>query len=89
MSIRQEVKQFILNNFLFTDDDSAVSERDSLTERGIVDSTGVLELIGHLEDTYGIKVDDEEMVPGNLDSIEAIAAFVDRKQASRKVAATA
>lgn len=79
MSIQHDVKLFILKNFLFTEDASSVKDSDSLMERGIIDSTGVLELIGHLEESYGIKVEDEEMIPGNLDSIDAIAAFVGRK----------
>lgn len=86
MSIQHDVKLFILKNFLFTEDESSVKDSDSLMERGIIDSTGVLELIGHLEESYGIKVEDEEMIPGNLDSIDAIAAFVGRKVPAGAVA---
>lgn len=80
MSIQNEVKAFILKNYLFTDDQSALADGDSLMQKGVVDSTGILELIMHVEETYGIKVLDEEMVPENLDSVASIAAFVERKR---------
>ena len=51
-------------------------------EHHVLDSTGFLELIGHLEESYGIKVLDDEMVPENLDSLESIAAYVDRKRSA-------
>lgn len=80
MSIQNEVKAFILKNYLFTEDQSALADGDSLMQKGVVDSTGILELIMHVEETYGIKVLDEEMVPENLDSVASIAAFVERKR---------
>lgn len=82
MAVEKELRQFILENFLFTNDESVLADSDSLMQKGIVDSTGVLELIMHLEAQYAIKVLDEEMVPANLDSIEAITAFVARKRAA-------
>lgn len=80
MSIKNEIKSFILKNYLFTDDDAALADGDSLMQKGVVDSTGILELIMHVEETYGVKVLDEEMVPENLDSVTAISAFVERKR---------
>jgi acyl carrier protein len=82
MVIKEQIKRFILTNYLFTDDMSAVSDEHSLMESGTMDSTGVLELIAHLEATYGIKVEDEEMIPANLDSIDAIARYVESKKAN-------
>lgn len=82
MSTNNEIKTFILQNYLFTDDQSVLSEDDSLIQKGIVDSTGMLELVNHLEDTYGFKVADEEMVPDNLDSVANIVRFIERKRAS-------
>lgn len=81
--IRAELKGFIAKNFLFGADASRLTDSGSLLEGGFIDSTGVLELIAHLEASYGIKVDDEEMVPENLDSILNIAAFVGRKFEAR------
>ena len=82
MSLQSEIKQFILQNFLFTSDESALGNSDSLMQKGVVDSTGILELIMHLEESYAIKVQDEEMLPSNLDSVDAIAAFVTSKRGS-------
>lgn len=80
MSIAQEVKNYILENYLFTDDQSALNNDDSFLEKGILDSTGILEVIYFIEETYSITVEDDEMVPENLDSIERLDAYVTRKQ---------
>ncbi len=50
-------------------------------EQGILDSVGVLELVGYLEQTFGVQVDDTDLVPANLDSVDALVAFVERKRA--------
>ncbi len=57
----------------------------SLLEAGIIDSTGILELINHLEERYGIKVNDDELVPENLDSITSISAFLEQEIAWRSI----
>ena len=82
MDHRQQVRQFVLKNFLFTDDANALTDGDSLIGAGIVDSTGILELIGFLEETHGIRIAPEEMVPANFDSIDAISAFLARRLAA-------
>lgn len=82
MPLRTRIKGFILQNYLFSTDDSSLSDTDSLLEKGIVDSTGILELVAFLEEQYGIQVLDEEMLPANLDSVASIVAFVERKQAA-------
>ena len=81
MTLRAELRQFVLENFLLTREDASLSDADSLTARGILDSTGALELVTHLETRYGVQVLDEELHPDNLDSIDKIAAFVERKRA--------
>lgn len=78
--LHSQVRNFILENYLFTDDETALALDESLLERGIVDSTGMLEIIMFIEDELGVSVEDEEMVPENLDSVNRIAAFVTRKQ---------
>ena len=78
---RSHVREFILKNYLFTNDESALQDDVSLMQTGVIDSTGVLELIFFLEEKFGIKVADEEMVPENLDSVAAIASFVARRKA--------
>ena len=80
MSIEQKVREYILDNYLFTDDHSALKNEDSFLEKGIIDSTGILEVIYFLEDDFGVKVDDEEMVPENLDSVNNIVRFVENKK---------
>jgi acyl carrier protein len=79
MSVAQGVRDFILQNFLFTEDQSAIADSDSFLAKGIVDSTGMLEIIYFLEDAYGIRIEEQEMVPENLDSVDNIVAFVARK----------
>lgn len=81
MEFRETVKPFILDNFLFTDDATAVADDTPLIRGGIVDSTGILELIEFLEATYGIHVPAEEMVPANFESIDTISAYLRRKTA--------
>jgi acyl carrier protein len=79
------VRRFIGENFLFRDNADAIAQDASLLDAGVIDSTGVLELVCFLETTFGIEVGDDEMLPENLDSIRAIASYVDRKLESRKV----
>ena len=87
--MQQQIRQFILTSFLFTDDQSQLKDSDSLLEQGIMDSTGVLELVAFLESEFGVKVADDELVPENLDSVQQIVAFVTRKkQAVESAAAT-
>lgn len=81
MTLRAELRQFILENYLLTREDPSLGDADSLTARGILDSTGALELVMHLEQRYGVQVLDEELHPDNLDSIDKITAFVERKRA--------
>ena len=80
MTLHAELKEFILSNYLLTRDGSLLGDSESLIERGILDSTGALELVLHLEERYGIKVRDEELHPDNLDSVDKIAAFIERKR---------
>lgn len=79
MSVEEKVRDFILDNFLFTDDQSSLKNADSFMDKGIIDSTGMLEVIYFLEDEFEIKVEDEEMIPENLDSVNNIVAFLDKK----------
>lgn len=73
------VRRFISENFVFRDDGDAIRDDCSLLDAGIIDSTGVLELVCFLETTFGVEVHDDEMLPENLDSILAIASYVGRK----------
>lgn len=77
--IQDRIREFILQNF-YVAAEVGLDDGASLLERGIVDSTGVLEVIEFLEQEFGIRIEDREVVPKNLDSIAAIAAFVARKR---------
>ncbi len=72
-ALRTDLRSFIATNFLFTDD--AVADDMSLLESGVIDSTGAMELIGHVEDLLGVTVADEDLVAANFDSIDRIVAF--------------
>jgi acyl carrier protein len=74
-----DVRGYIVERFLFGQGGDSMSNTDSFLESGIVDSTGVLELVMFLEQRFGIKVNDDELVPDNLDSIDKVAGFVGRK----------
>lgn len=78
--IATAVRKFIVSNF-YVPSPEDLSDDQSLLDSGIVDSTGVFELIGFIESTYGFKVKDEEMIPENLDSIAHITAFVNARKA--------
>jgi acyl carrier protein len=80
MNIKSIIRQYILRNLLFTEDESALQDNDSFLAQGIIDSTGVLEIILFIEESFDIKVNDDEMLPVNLDSVDNLAAFVKRKQ---------
>lgn len=77
----QQIRTFIFENFLFDAEESALGNDDSFLEQGVIDSTGVLELVEWIEETFEIKIDDTELVPENLDSVNLIAAFIEKKNA--------
>lgn len=74
------VRIFILENFLFTDDVTRLAFDDSLLDRGIIDSTGMLEIIMFVEEQLGVQVADQEMIRENFDSVSNIVRFVERKR---------
>ncbi|MBL9170676.1 MAG: acyl carrier protein [Verrucomicrobiales bacterium] len=77
--IKQNVRQFVVNHFLFGQD-PGLTDDASFLEQGFIDSTGVLELVAFIEKEYATKVSDDELVPDNLDSITSIADFIERKR---------
>ena len=76
------VRKFVIDNYLFGEAEK-LKDDDSFMETGIVDSTGILELVRFLESTYEIKIADEELIPDNLDSIHKIVSFVQSKKLSQ------
>ena len=79
MEIKDKVRAFVTTNF-YVPDPTVLADEASLLDQGIIDSTGVLEIISFLEDTFELTVEDSEMLPDNLDSIDRISAFVARKK---------
>lgn len=80
MELHTEIRNFIVENFMMGMNPDELSDSDSLLDKGIIDSTGVLELVGFLEENYEIQVEDEELVPENLDSVNNLAGFIQKKQ---------
>ncbi|UCB53609.1 MAG: acyl carrier protein [Candidatus Zixiibacteriota bacterium] len=81
MAIEENVRQFIVENFMMGANPGKLRDEDSFLENGIIDSTGVLELVGFIEENFEVSVADEELVPENLDSISNVAAYITRKRA--------
>ena len=78
MNIQDQIREYILTNFYVTNPESLSNEM-SLLDQGIIDSTGVLEVVFFIESTFGIRVEGSELLPENLESIERIAYFVTLK----------
>jgi acyl carrier protein len=78
MGVLETVKAHVVENFLFGDD-SRIDPKTDFLESGILDSTGVLELIGFLEEKFGIRVEDDEVVPDNMNSLEKITFYILKK----------
>ena len=79
MNITEQVKNYILTNILMGSSDGSLDPDESFLQRGILNSTGVLELVGFLEENFRITCTDEEITPENLDSLNSVAAYVERK----------
>ena len=84
MKLQQQIRDFVTSNF-YVADPKALEDSTSLLDQGIIDSTGVLEVIMFIESTFGLTVEDSEMLPENLDSIRSISSYVSRKLDSRKI----
>ncbi len=76
--LKEKIRGFIVENFLFGNDDG-LTDNSSFLEEGIIDSTGILELVSFLEEEFGITVDDEDLIPENLDSVNNVTNYLDRK----------
>ena len=79
---RAAIRTFIVENFLFGDDSHPLPSDMSLIDNDLIDSTGILELVGFLEERFAISVADADIVPANLDTIAKIVDFIARKQAA-------
>ena len=82
MDLHAKIKDYIIENFLFGDAEPLKDDAMSLLDNGIIDSTGVMELVAFLEGDLGLSIEDEELVPENLDSVDNLVGYVTRKQAA-------
>jgi len=83
--IREHLREFIIENFLFGQLEGKLDNGASLLKSGVIDSTGVLELLAFVQEHYGIKAEDEEIVPENIDSINNLVRFIERKQKEQAI----
>lgn len=79
MEHAEQIRTFVVNNFLFGDE-SKLQDDTSFLDSGIIDSTGILEVITYLEETFELKVNDDELLPENLDSVNNIVRFIAEKK---------
>jgi len=77
--LETQIRSYILENFLYTSDVSKLRNDDSFLEEGILDSTGILELLMFVEETFGVQVDDEEVIPENFDSVDRLMRYILQK----------
>jgi acyl carrier protein len=77
--VKQSVKSYILENVLYGADEDALSYEDSFLEKGLIDSTGIMEIVSFIEEEFNISVYDEELIPENLDSINNLSRFIKGK----------
>lgn len=74
--IRDKIRTFLVENFLVLDEATELDDGESLLEMGIIDSTGVLELVGFIEQAFGLGVQDQEVIPENLDTVDNVVTYV-------------
>ena len=79
MSIEAQIRCYILENFLYTNDEGKLNNSVSFLEDGIVDSTGILELLMFVEETFGVEVADEGVLPDNFDAVDRLSTYIQTK----------
>lgn len=84
MSIQDDVRSFVIDTFLFGEDDGLKDDSSFLAE-GIVDSTGIMQLVSFLQEHYRVSIEDEELIPDNLDSIKRVTTFIEEKMRDVKL----
>lgn len=79
MSVEQNIKNFIIENFIIDGNIDQLNNDQSFLESGIIDSTGILELVSFIEEHYDITIEDEELIPDNLDTVNNVVKFINKK----------
>lgn len=80
VDVEKEIRDFIVENFLFGNREKLPDDDGSFLQKGLIDSTGILEVINFIEEKFGIRVEDDDLVPENLDSVRRLADFIVRKR---------
>lgn len=80
METKSKLREFITENFLFGSDEDRFKDEDSFLDNGIIDSTGVLELVSYIEEEFGLEVKDEELIPDNFDSLNKLVTYIENKK---------
>ena len=84
IDIKETIREFIADNFLKRDESKTFDDDDSFLENAMIDSVGVVELVAFIEETFGFRVEDEELVPENLDSVDKLVAYIQLKSGNNK-----
>jgi len=79
MTIEETIKNFVTSNFIIEENPVPLDNDRSFLDSGIIDSTGILELVSFIEEQYGFKIQDEELIPDNLDSVYKVVRFIEKK----------
>ncbi len=87
MQIKEQIRNFVIENYHFNSNNGVLEDHQSLLDTGIIDSTGVLELVSFIEETFNIRVENDELLPENLDSIKNLIKFIELKKTEGKLAA--
>jgi acyl carrier protein len=80
--VNSKVREFIKDNFMYRDDRADLADTESLLDAGLIDSTGILELVAFIETEFSIQMSDSDIVPDNLDSVDTIVRYVESKRAT-------
>jgi len=80
VDVEKEIRDFIVENFLFGNREKLPDDDISFLQNGLIDSTGILEVVSFIEEKFGIRVEDDELLPENLDSVRRLADFIVRKR---------
>jgi len=79
LDIRESIRSFIIDNFMLGKNPEELNDSSSLLDLGIIDSTSILELVQHIEETFSFSIEDHELVPENLDSVDSLVRFIEKK----------
>jgi acyl carrier protein len=84
--VNSKVREFILDNFMYRDDRAELADTESLLDAGLIDSTGILELVAFIETEFSIQMSDADIVPDNLDSVDTIVRYVETRRGEQATA---